>query len=301
VNVVLIANPIAGGGAGSRSVQRAGQVLRARGHSVDLKFTQAAGDAEKLAAAVEPGCECIVVVGGDGTLNEILNGLADPSRIPLALLAVGTANMLARDLGLPRSPDAIAELVESDATRLVDLGRVGVRRFVGNVGVGFDAQIVEEIAQRRTGRLGYRAYVVPMARLLARNREPILDVRIDDGQPTPAAWVVVSNLRNYGGLFTFSRTARCDSGNLEVCCFDRARRRDLLRCGVAAGLGRLDRARGVSYRPARRVIISSGQPVPVQVDGDPFGTTPVEISLDASRIRVLVPAGGAGATGARAG
>jgi diacylglycerol kinase (ATP) len=298
VNLVLIANPIAGGGAGSRCAQRADQLLRARGHAVDLQFTRATGDAERLAAAVEPGCERIVVVGGDGTVNEVLNGLADPSRIPLALLPVGTANMLARDLALPRSPDAIVDLVESDVTRPVDLGRVGKRRFVGNVGVGFDAQIVEEIAQRRTGRLGYRAYVVPIARSLARHREPILDVCVDEGSPILAAWVVVSNLRNYGGLFTFSQTARCDSGTLEVCCFERARRRDLLRCGVAAALGRLDRARGVSYRSARRVVVSSGQPVTVQVDGDPFGTTPVEISLDPSPIRVLVPAG---ATGVRAG
>ena len=112
-----------------------------------------------------------------------------PSRVPLALLAVGTANMLARDLDLPSEPEAAAALVESEATRNVDLARIGNHRFFGNVGVGFDAQVVADIARRRAGTLGFRAYLAPIFRVLSRYREPLLEVRMNGGAPLLAGWV----------------------------------------------------------------------------------------------------------------
>ncbi len=295
MRVQLIANPIAGGGAGADSAERVAAMLRGRGHRVECHFTRGAGDAQRLAAAAESACDCLFVVGGDGTLNEVLNGLEDPSRVPLALLAVGTANMLARDLDLPSEPGAAAALVESETTRSVDLARIGKHRFFGNVGVGFDAAVVADIARRRAGTLGFRAYLAPIFRVLSRYREPLLEVRMDGGAPRLAGWVVVSNLSNYGGLFTFSPEARCDSGHLEVCVFTRARRRDLVRAAAASRRGRLEALPGVSYHSARRIVVTSGEPVPVQVDGDAWGTTPVELAIEPSPVRILVSAPRAGA------
>jgi YegS/Rv2252/BmrU family lipid kinase len=288
MRVYLIANPIAGGGSGAGAAERVAAVLRGRGHRVECHFTRGAGDAQRLAAAAGSTCDCLFVVGGDGTLNEVLNGLDDPSRLPLALLAVGTANMLARDLDLPSEPEAAALLVESQATRNVDLARIGEHRFFGNVGVGFDAQVVADIARRRAGTLGFRAYLAPIFRVLSRYREPLLEVRMDGGAPLLAGWVVVSNLSNYGGLFRFSPDARCDSGHLEVCVFARARRRELVRAAAVSRRGRLDAIPGVSYHTARRLVVTSGEPVPVQVDGDAWGTTPVEVEVEAQPVRVRV-------------
>ena len=206
----------------------------------------------------------------------------------LAHLALGTANMLARDLKLPRDPEGVAELVESGATRRIDLGRIGERRFVGNVGVGFDALIVREIGRTRRGVLGYRSYVGPILRSLADYRPPQLEVRIDGEEPRACSWVIVSNLRNYGGLFEVSDRAGCDSGRLELCVFERARRTDLVRYFVAGMRGRLTRARGVSFHAARRVRIS-GDEVPVQVDGDTWGTTAAELEIQPAAASILVP------------
>ena len=99
----------------------------------------------------------------------------------------------------------------------------------------------------------------------------------------------MSNIRNYGGLFSITDRARCDSGHLDVCVFPRAGVRDLLRYARAARAARVSRLDGVEYRTGRRVRIASPEPVPVQVDGDHWGETPVDIDLEPSVVPILVP------------
>jgi YegS/Rv2252/BmrU family lipid kinase len=233
-----------------------------------------------------------VIVGGDGTLNEAVNGLPDPGAVPLVHLAVGTANMLARDLRLPRRPRAVAALVERGDPRRIDLGRANGRGFLMNASCGFDAMVTETIRARRSGALGFHAYPLPILRTLRRYREPRLEVRLDGGEPVAAALVIVSNLRNYGGLFVAADRARCDSGHLDVVLCRRARRRDLVRYLAAALLRRVSRLEGVAYRSASRITIDAQEPVAVQIDGDHAGTTPLEIEVEPAAVPIVAPSAG---------
>jgi diacylglycerol kinase family enzyme len=235
--------------------------------------------------------ERIVSVGGDGTLNDILNALPDPRRIPIAQLGVGTANCLARELDLPRDPTGLAALVMGGALRRIDLATANGRRFFGNASCGFDARLVHRIAASRRGTLGMTAYVRPGLESLRGYREPRLAVRLEDGEVVRGGLVIASNLRNYGGIFSLSETAACDSGTLELVVFERARIWDLVRLPLAGALGRLQQARGVVYRRVRRAtILSEGaEPVPVQVDGDARGVTPLELSLEPGAVPIVVP------------
>ena len=289
MRILVIVNPISGRGAAVDSARRLGLALLQRGHSVEQRVTRGAGDAERFARECEHSFDRIVIAGGDGTLNEVFNGLSDPSSVPIAYLALGTANLLARDLDLPRDPEGVATLVESGAIRRIDLGRIGDRCFLANVGVGFDALIVQEIGRTRRGVLGYRSYVGPILRSMAAYRPPQIEVRIDGEKPRVCAWVVVSNLRNYGGLFEVSDRAGCDSGRLELCLFERAKAADIARYFTAGMRGRLARARGVSLHQARRVHIG-GDGVPIQVDGDTWGTTPAELEIQPAAASILVSA-----------
>lgn len=234
----------------------------------------------------------IVAVGGDGTLNDILNALPDPRRIPIAQLGLGTANCLARELGLPRNPTGLAALVVGGALRRIDLATANGRRFFGNASCGFDARIVHRIAATRRGTLGMKAYVRPALESLRGYREPQLAVQLEDGEVVRGGLVIASNLRNYGGIFSLSETAACDSGTLELVIFERARIWDLVRLPLAGALGRLQNARGVVYRRTRRAtIVSEGaEPVPVQVDGDARGATPLDLSLEPRAVPIVVPA-----------
>lgn len=289
MRVIAIANPIAGRGAAPRQVERLSALLQRRGHTVECWVTRGPRDATRFAREAKDQFDRIAVVGGDGTLNEVVNGLADPSGVPIAYLACGTGNMLGHELGLPRSAEAVAELVVGESVRHIDLGRVGRHRFLGNVGIGFDALVTEDLQRTRAGTLGYLGYARPILRALARYREPQLALCIDGVKTVTGALAIVSNLRNYGGLFALADRARCDSGRLAVCVFERARVRDLARYALAARWARLSRLRGVRLETARCVSVASPEAVAVQIDGDHWGPTPVQIEIEPAAVPILVP------------
>jgi YegS/Rv2252/BmrU family lipid kinase len=291
MKILVVVNPIAGGGAAARGAARLVARLRERGHALECVSTgspQEAGEWVRKRES-EGDLERIVVAGGDGTVNDVLNGLEDPSRIPLAHLAYGTANMLARELGIPRDPEALAALVERGSCRRLDLGRAGSRRFLMVASSGFDAMVTRAISRTRRGTLGYPGYARPILRALRDYRPPRLRVRIDGAAPLPGALAVVSNIRNYGGILSIADRARPDSGVLDVCVFSGERVRDLLRYAFAAGVRQVSRLRDVTYRTGRRVVIEAEEPTAVQIDGDYRGTTPLSIEVDASVVPILAP------------
>jgi diacylglycerol kinase family enzyme len=124
---------------------------------------------------------------------------------------------LAHDLGLPRAPEPFARLVGTGAVRRLDMGLVGERRFLLVVSAGFDAMVVREIARTRSATLGYWGYARPIFRALKGYVPPRITIEVDDRPAVEGQLVVVSNTRNYGGLFTMADRARCDSGHLDIC------------------------------------------------------------------------------------
>jgi len=287
MRVLVIENPAAGSGRAQRRAAGLVSALERRGHRVEWLLTERPGDARRLAGEREGRVDCIVAAGGDGTLNEVLNGLADPARTPLAPLALGTANMLARELGIPVEAEALAARVETESVRRVDMGRVGDTRFLCVVGVGFDAMVTERVARTRRGRLGYRGYVVPIASTFARYRPPRLTARLDGGESVACELAIVGNLRDYGGVLRVTASASCDSGRLDACLFRSARRTELLRYALEASRGRLASDPGVDCRTATRIEIDAARPVPVQVDGEAWGHTPIAIEVEPGAVPIL--------------
>jgi YegS/Rv2252/BmrU family lipid kinase len=291
MRVLVVVNPIAGGGAASRGAERLVRLLEGRGHAVECFSARAPEEVgERVRKRESEGhLDRIVVAGGDGTVNDVLNGLEDPSRIPLAHLAYGTANMLARELGIPRAPEALAALVERGSCRRIDLGRAGSRRFLLVVSSGFDAMVTSAISRTRRGTLGYPGYLLPILGALRHYRAPHLSVEVDGAAPLAGALAIVSNIRNYGGIFSVADRARPDSGVLDVCVFGGERVRDLFRYLLAAGTRRVSRLPDLAYRTGRRIVIRAEEPTAVQIDGDYRGTTPLAIEVEASVVPILVP------------
>lgn len=291
MKVLVVTNPAAGSGRGRERTQVLVRRLEARGHSVESFATRAPGDARRRVAEAEGTVDCIVAAGGDGTLNEVVNGLSDPSRTPLVPLALGTANMLAGALGIPRDPVALADVIERGALRRIDLGIAGASRFLGVVGVGFDAMVTESVRRTRRGTLGYPGYALPILRTLHGYRTPHLQVTLDDRAPEACGFVIVAKLANYGGLFAVTPDARPDSGKLDACLFRDARLGGLVRIVWPAWRGRLAARRDCLVTTARRIRIESdgSARIPVQLDGDAWGTTPVDLSVEPRVVPMLVP------------
>ena len=288
MDVLIIGNPIAGRGKAVGCIKQLQSALEQRGYKVGCHLTHGAGDAQARAANIESHVRRIVSVGGDGTLNEILNGLPDPTTVALAQLPMGTANLLARELSLPRDPEAVADLVRAGRTRRVDMGLLGNRRFLSVASCGFDAMVIKYIQDHRTGRLGLTGYLWPILRTLVHYDPPRLRIRVDN-QTVNGSLVVVSNSRHYGGLFSVTDRAICDSGQLDVVVFPSACTSELMRYVIAARRRRVSQLPRVPYLTGRQVQIEADEPVPIEVDGDFAGTTPAHMTIQPVAVSILVP------------
>lgn len=212
-------------------------------------------------------------------MNEVINGLADPSRIPILHLPTGTANQLARSLDLPFDSEELAVILEQGAIRRIDLGLAGNRRFLLLVSAGFDARVAEEVKKCRGDTLGYSGYVFPILKACASHRPAQLNVIVDNQKMMAGCNVMVLKVREYGGVFVFAEDARLDSGRFDVCVFQQGSIGWMSLYAVAGLVGRATDVPGVIRLTARTVRIESKEPVPVEIDGDHFGMTPIDISM----------------------
>ncbi len=288
--VVVIANPVSGSPARPPPLPRFLDALSALGIEAAVTRTEGPGHAAELAReACRSEPDALAVVGGDGTLNEVLNGLGD-APIPLAAVPAGTSNILALDLGIPFDPVRAARLLRDGRKRTLDVGLANGRRFLMVVGVGWDAHVVRAVAAGRRGRLGKHRYLVPAVRATFDYGFPRLSVRRGSGgAPRSARLVFACNTRNYAAFFTLTPRARPDDGLLDFLVVTEGAARNLLRWTLAALAGRLPRYREVRCFQGRELRVEAERPVPWQIDGDPGGTTPVTISLDARTLEVIVP------------
>lgn len=287
--LLIIFNPASGWGR-RRRFEAVLARLQERGCRVSLCATTGRGDAERLAAGADPDrYDALVVAGGDGTVNEVINGLAGP-QLPLALLPLGTANVLAAELGLGDDPDAIARTIASGVARPVTLGLANGRRFILMAGAGFDAQVVATVNLKLKRWLGKTAYVLALLRQLLTYRFPAYRVSLD-GAPGLAASVLIANAHYYGGRFVAAPAADLQTPTFEVGLFERSGRVPAIGYALALLLGRLPRLKSYRIVAARRIEIEGPAGEPVQADGDVIASLPVRIELLAGAVELIFPPG----------
>ena len=299
--VLLIRNPTAGR-------RRRGLVdavvreVRAGGWTVDLVDTEAVGDARRLAETCDAARYAVIAVaGGDGTINEVVNGLArrGDEAPALAIVPLGTANVLAHELGLSFEAAAIARTVISGRALLVRPGEAcnggAPRCFSLMAGAGFDAKVVAGVSAPLKRRFGRGAYVW-RSMIETRRYRPVRYAVEIDGARYEAASVIVTRGRLYAGPYVVAPLAALSDPLLHVCLFERWGRSHTLRFGLALLMGRLPRAGGYRVIAGREVKVSvlsaAGEPgtQPVQIDGDDALTLPVSINVASGAVRLLQPA-----------
>ncbi len=293
--LLIIANPQAGRRQGETTAVALRDALDRDEHDVRLRFTDRPGHAGEIAASEADRFDAVFSVGGDGTLREIIVGLQDLTRIPVGIIPLGCANVLARELGIPRGhPLRTARSLLAGSRIEADVGMANERPFLANVGAGFDARVVEALhatRNRRSRGLGMAAYVPVGAKTLLGFGTPRLAVRTEDGERHgPFHSVTVCNTANYGGVMKLTPGARIDDGVLD-CHVRRGRgRRTVIRNVLCAVFGLSDSSRTQILRGRRFTISSDDVSEPFQVDGDPGGVLPVEIRLSERRQLLMTPA-----------
>lgn len=289
--VLVIFNPAAGARRRRRFERVAGALAEA-GIRFTVADTTAPGHAEALARdAVATGETIVVAAGGDGTIAEVVNGIAG-SDARLGVIPIGTANVFAHELGLPFGTAAIAAALKRGGVRIVIPGSAHfadgrTRLFVQMLGVGLDAAVVASLNGALKRRIGRGAYVVETLRQIAAWPFPRLGLRLD-GAASEGAQVIATKGRFYGGRFVLAPEAACDTAGISACVFERGGWWSALRAGVALPLGLLPRLPGLVRQRVAALEIAAPEGLPVQADGDLIGATPVTVSDAASRIAVVV-------------
>ena len=291
-SIHVIANPVAGGGRGADMARALIDALEAHGYSVTFFATARAGDARREAGAVRS--DVIAVVGGDGTLNEVLNGLPERSTVQLAILPVGTANVVARELGMTPDPALAARAIADGKSRPMDLGLHDGRRFLLGAGAGVDAAVTKAVQERRGSKSSLLHWVWPAFRVLMTYTYPKIDVWIDGEELVAGAdYVIVGNCLNSAGIFPATPRAETADGLLDVCAISglsRARIGWLLLNVWRPAF--LDQP-WIAYRQGKCIELRPHHPdapVLLQIDGDPAGTLPARLEIAGWRIQMIVPA-----------
>ena len=285
----MIYNPIAGQRHGLR-LRKTFRALEHSGASLSVIETKGPGDAERAAAsASHADTDMLIVAGGDGTINEVVNGLmAAPGPVPpMAIIPLGTANVLAQEIGLKLSSRKIASAILGAGRISVYPGRANGRYFLMMGGVGFDAEVVANIDPALKRRTGKFAYLVEVLHQSWRHRFETCLVEID-GAPFEARWIVICNGRHYGGPFVAAPQARLTEPGFSVCLLNGGGF-DIPRYGAALVLGRLSHQHDVRILSGQRVRIDGPIGHKVQGDGDIIGSLPVDIVAADRSIELVVP------------
>jgi YegS/Rv2252/BmrU family lipid kinase len=252
-----------------------------------LRTTTAPGDALRVAAeAVEEGFTTIVAAGGDGTVNDVVNGIAGKD-VSLGILPVGTMNVFAAELGLPSDLDEAWAVIRAGRTRKIDLVRANARYFIQLAGVGLDAQVVQETSWNFKKNFGPLSYVISAAQIAAR-KPPRLVVEAD-GVEREGSFVLLGNGRYYGGPLAFFKEARIDDGKLDVLIFKNLGYLDIARYLGTILMGKHTDLPDVEYFQTKKVLVRSEEDVPVEVDGEVAMQLPVTFRISSRKLRVVVP------------
>ena len=289
----LIVNPWAGDHAYSRGVERVVRAAAELGWHLDVAETLAPGDATRLAAeAARAGQPIVLAGGGDGTLNEVVQALVGTDTA-VGAVPLGTVNVWARELGLSLDPaEATRQLLGGQARRL-DLGRANGRYFLLMAGLGFDAAAVHAVeGTARKRRFGPLAFLAVGAIEALRTRGERLRLRADGRTfVTNAALVTVGNTRLWAGAVRITHRATAADGLLDVCIFPGRSLLTKLRHLFLVVVGRHEDDPEVTYLQVRELRVASRRPIPLQVDGEPYGTTPARIEIVPGAVLVLVGPG----------
>ena len=292
----VIINPISGtGGRPDVARQRAEQaasLLASRGVSAEILVTERGGHARDLARAMlGQGVSLVIAWGGDGTVNEVASALAF-STARLAVIPSGSGNGLARELGIPLTPEAAFACAVDGRTRVIDCGELDGHLFFNIAGLGLDARVAHEFAAHGLVRRGFRRYIEVAARELF-TYQPHEHTIVTDGetQRSLALIIALANARQYGNGALIAPDARIDDGKLDVVVVDaRPVWQTLLQVPKLFN-GTLGNAPGVTTRSAATIEITSSQPVLYHIDGEPFvGGASVIGRAHAQALHVQIPA-----------
>ncbi|HEU5014190.1 MAG TPA: diacylglycerol kinase family protein [Roseiflexaceae bacterium] len=290
----IILNPVAGNSTPDEVRAVLERTLGAKGWRYDIYETTGHDDMRaEVDRALAEGCDLVVAAGGDGTVSIVANTLADTG-VPLGILPIGTANVLALELGIPRVLEEAAALFAGELVfRELDMMRVRNRNFILQIGIGLDSMMIKDTARSAKRIFGRLAYMATLVGKLFGYQSQRYTIMVDGQRLRPRAWqVLVANAGTLGiPPFKWGPDISPADHELDLCIFSVRRAIDYVRLLRQFVTGKPVKGSNVMYRRIQKhVMISTDRPLPVQADGEIIGETPIEIDVVPRGIKIVVPA-----------
>ncbi|MCA9369007.1 diacylglycerol kinase family lipid kinase [Candidatus Woesebacteria bacterium] len=303
MRILFIVNPRAGLGRAEKQIAEVVRQLVEKGRRIDVIHTKAPLEAINIAKkSIDQGYEMVVAVGGDGTINEVINGLAN-SEVTLGVLPTGTGNVFAKAVGIPvwapftsRPLHEASDILFTGYRYKLDLGRLmladqSVRYFLMWCGVGLDAAVILSLSSKATIQWGVLGWIKPIIQTVLRYSSIPMHIAIDGEELKihDTLLTLVSNNQLYAKFWQVSPDARMDDGYLDLALFRGSNWVSFVRLLAKVTLGNHVGDPKVLLQSLSTIHISSEIPVPVHVDAEIQGTTPVMISVVPNALNVVIP------------
>ena len=282
---IVILNPAARSEKANRLLER----IRELSGGAPVRLTSEAGDASRIASeAVRDGVEVIIAAGGDGTLNEVVNGIGN-APVRLGILPVGTMNVFATELGIPHGNlERAWSIIEQGKVVAVDLPKANDTHFIQLAGVGLDAEVVRKTTADSKKALGPLSYLLTLVQVAA-HKPPRVVVETEGGRIREGSFVLIGNGRLYGGPFPVFKRASLHDGLLDVLVFQNQSHWDVVRYFQAIAFGTHPELPDVEYFQTSSIKVTSSGDVPVELDGEVAGMLPCLFSVEPQKLRVMAP------------
>jgi YegS/Rv2252/BmrU family lipid kinase len=293
---VLIANPTSG-----NYIHNVTQIadtvsfLCQHGWQAALRLTHEAGDAGRLAReAVAQQVDVVIAVGGDGTINEIIQELAE-SETALGVLPSGTVNVWAREVGIPLDNAGAREVLLHGQTRKIDLGQIEGHYFLLMVGIGIDGEVTRTVERKPLKRLGVIGYLIVATWTALGYRGFRVWLELNSRTiKMHALQVIIGNTQLYAGALKYTWRAKCDDNLLDICIVRKQNFFGRIRVLLSLLLRRKQRYQRIRYETGQVIKIRTREPIAIQLDGEPFGyttcgDTPTILRVAAKALKVIVP------------
>lgn len=255
-------------------------------NGAEIFLTECPGDTLlKTQLAVQQGFTDIIAAGGDGTVNEVVNGIGD-APVNLGILPLGTLNVFAAEVGIPSDVTHAWNIIQTHHVREIDFPMANSRRFVQLAGVGLDAQVVEQTAWESKKHLGPLSYFLTLARL-ATHPCPRIRVRSNQGHDAEGSIVLIGNGQHYAGPFRMFQSASLDDGLLDVCIFKKSDPATLLWYAQSILLGNHTKLADVQYFQATQLEVTAEGTVPIEADGELIDHLPCTFTISPHKLRVI--------------
>ncbi len=296
MNIVIIANPESGNGKAIKNAQALEDHIKQKGVKVSIHKTLCRGDGERLAkVAVKNNASHIIACGGDGTVNEIINGIksaATENNTPtLALLPSGRCNNFWKELNAPSNPKHLYNLLSSGQSKKVDLGIINDRYFATIATLGFDSAIAEFVDEKRGPAFlkGTASYIYALIATLPKFKFPIVSINGDiDSFREQVLLVAIGNTASYGGNFIITPCAKPNDRLLDVCIVRKISKLEILKVLPKVFSGKHVTHPSVSIENIKSIIVDSKTPMWIWADGERIMTVPATIKVEPSAINVVL-------------